>query len=89
MTDSLDIPEFLLIPQEQRNAYWKQHPPKPMPKFGRQLTETEILYNESIEADKARKRAADEVRFAELRARKAAEKAERDAIKQAIKGRKQ
>jgi hypothetical protein len=66
----LDIPEFLCIPQQQRNAYWKQHPPKPMPKFGRELSETEVRYQQSIEDDKARKRAADEVRFIEMRAKK-------------------
>ena len=38
---SLDIPACLLLTAEQPAADWKRQPPKPMPAFGRELSETE------------------------------------------------
>jgi hypothetical protein len=67
--DALAVPAFLRLSAEERTAAWGRNPPKPMPAFGRELTETERLYRASIERDRARKRAIDEARFAELRAR--------------------
>lgn len=32
-TDPLDIPSFLRIPQQQRNAEWVKNPPRPAPAF--------------------------------------------------------
>jgi hypothetical protein len=47
----LDIREFLTLSPAQRVAAWKRQPPKPMPAFGRELTETERLYRASIERE--------------------------------------
>jgi hypothetical protein len=44
----LDIRACLLLTAEQRCAGWKRQPPKPMPAFGRELSETERLYRASI-----------------------------------------
>jgi hypothetical protein len=80
----LSIPEFLKIPAEDRRRAWERHPPRPMPAFGRDVTETERAYRASIERERAARRAVDEVRFQAMRAKAAAEKAEREAIKQAV-----
>jgi len=32
--DDLSVPDFLKIPQEQRDAYWRDNPPKPLPVEG-------------------------------------------------------
>ena len=53
----LDIPEFLTLSPAQRVAAWKRQPPKPMPAFGHELSETEKLYLASIEREKAAKKA--------------------------------
>jgi len=82
---ALDIPEFLKISAAVRRLAWERTPPRAMPAFGRELTETEKLYRASIERERAAKRAADEVRFQQMRAKVAAVKAERLAIAKAIK----
>jgi hypothetical protein len=86
--DGLDIPEFLKISAERRKQAWLEfdaRPPlKPIPTFGREMSETERLYRASIEQEKAAKRATDEVRFQAMRAKAAAEKAERMAVKRAV-----
>jgi hypothetical protein len=51
------------------------------------MTKTERAYRASIERDKAAKRAADEVRFQVMRAKAAAEKAEREAVRHAVEQR--
>lgn len=66
------IPRFLRIPQTQRKAAWERNA-------------TQIAYQESITRDKAAQRAKDEVRWAELKARKAAEKAELALVAVAVK----
>jgi hypothetical protein len=58
------IPRFLRIPQAQRNAAWVRNPPKPMPEFY-ERNATQIAYYRSIEDDKAKQRAKDEVRWAD------------------------
>jgi len=80
----LDIPTFLQIPAADRRRAWDRNPARPMPAFGREMSETERLYRASVEREKAAKRAADEVRFHAMRAKAVAEKAEREAIKQAV-----
>lgn len=70
--DDLLVPEFLKISQEDRRRGWERQPPKSMPAFGRELTEIERLYRQSIEAERRAKRAADEVRFQAMRAKAAA-----------------
>jgi hypothetical protein len=79
-----DIPEFLIIPQAERNAAWLANPPKPMQHTPTQ-TETERLYYQSIAREKAAKRALDQQRFALLRERASAEAAERAAVQARIK----
>jgi len=85
--DDLDIPEFLRVTPERaaaRRQAWIDNPPKAMPAFaGHQSNETQRLYRESIERDKARKRELDRPRFEAMRAKAAAEKAELDAVKAA------
>lgn len=82
MSDSdLEIPDFLRIPASARAAGWRDHPPQPTQSFGREMSETERLYRESIEYDKAVKRELDRPRFAAMRARAAAEKAELEAVR--------
>src|SRR5262249_13483776 len=80
----LDIPDFLKISAENRRRAWAHVQSKSFPTFVRELTETERAYRASIEREKAAKRAADEIRFKTMRAKAAAEKAEREAIKQAV-----
>src|SRR5262245_38931062 len=84
--DGLDVPEFLKISAERRKQAWLEfdgrRPSTPTP--GRELTETERLYRASIERDKAAKRAADELRFQVMRAKAAADRAERQSIRQAV-----
>ena len=84
--DFPDIPAFLRIPQEERNAAWARNPPKPMPTGfgGRVMTDTEKLYRASIEREKAAKRALDEPRFEEMRLKEKKDKAERDAVATAV-----
>jgi|SRR5213595_3943805 hypothetical protein len=82
--DDLDIPAFLKLTAEQRRAAWARQPAKPIPAFSREITDTERAYRASIEAQKAERRAADELRFRAMRAKAAAEKAERHAVKQAV-----
>jgi hypothetical protein len=88
--DGLDIPEFLKISAERRQQAWiefdarRSSTPTPTPTPGREMTKTERLYRASIERDKAAKRAADEVRFQAMRAKAAAEKAERLAVRHAV-----
>ena len=82
--DGLDLPDFLKIPAADRRRAWDRHPPKPMPAFGRELSSTERAYRASIERERMAKRAADEVRFKAMRAKAAAEKAERDSVKRAV-----
>lgn len=88
MTDDYpDLPDFLRITQAERNAAWVANPPKPLPKGfgGRVRTETERLYYASIVRDKAKKRAEDEQRFRELRAKAAAEQAGLATVAAAVK----
>lgn len=80
------IPRFLRIPQAQRNAAWVRNPPRPMPEFY-ERNATQIAYRESIERDKAIQRAKDEVRWAMLKARRAAEQAELALVAVAVKRR--
>jgi hypothetical protein len=40
----LDIPACLLLSAEQRREGWKRQPPKPMPAFGWEPSETERRY---------------------------------------------
>lgn len=80
------IPRFLRIPQAQRNAAWVRNPPKPMPEFY-ERNATQIAYYQSIEDDKAKQRAKDEIRWAALKAKRAAEKAELAAVAAAVKQR--
>ena len=62
----LDIPACLLLTAEQRCAGWKRQPPKPMPAFGRELTETERLYlHQSSEKAAKKSRRAGEARAVE------------------------
>jgi hypothetical protein len=90
MTDRANIddgiPAFLKLSPEQRAAAWLRNPPREAPALG-QMTETERAYRASLEAEKAAKRAADAIRFKVLRAKAAAQKAERQAIKQSVKQR--
>lgn len=83
--DGLDVPDFLKLTAADRRRAWDRHPPKPMPAFGREMTSTEVAYCASIERDKAARRALDEIRFQTLRAKASAEKAERQAVEQAIR----
>jgi hypothetical protein len=82
--DGLDVPDFLKLSAADRRRAWERHPSKPTPALGREVTSTEVAYRASIEREKAAKRAADEVRFQAMRAKAAAEKSEREAIKQAV-----
>ena len=82
--DDLDVPTFLKISAADRRRAWERQPSKPMPAFGRELSETERAYRASIERERAAKRAADEIRFEAMRAKAAAEKAEHQAVEQAI-----
>ena len=88
MTDDLAIPEFLRLSKEARAEAWIRKPPRPMPSFGREMTETERAYRASIEHDKARQRAINEQRWAELRERQQEEKAARAQVALAVKRRK-
>src|SRR5262245_17736439 len=89
--DGLDSPEFLKISAGQRRQAWiefdQRRSSTPTPTPGHNLTETERAYRASIEHDRAVKRAADEVRFRAMRARTAAAKAERAAVRLAVKQR--
>ena len=87
MNDDLDIPEFLRLTKQQRAEAWIRQPPRPMPSFGRELSETERAYRASIEHDKARARVIAEQRWAELRERQQEEKAARDRVALAVKRR--
>jgi hypothetical protein len=80
-------PACCKLTPEQRKAAWERNPPKPMPHFGYERNATQIAYAESIAADKRKQRAKDELRWAELKARKAAEKAELAEVKLAVKRR--
>ena len=86
--DGLDIPEFLKISAERRKQAWLEsdarRPSKPIPPFDREMREVERAYRASIERDKAAKRAADKVRFGAMRAKAAADKTERMAVKRAV-----
>jgi hypothetical protein len=86
MSDDMDIPAFLRIPQEVRKAAWERNPPKAAQSFsGRELTETEKAYRASKEYDKALRRERDRPRFEAMRAKAAAAKAELDAVKHAVR----
>jgi phage terminase Nu1 subunit (DNA packaging protein) len=85
--DGLSVPDFLRISAEDRRRAWERSPPRSTPALERKRTATEIAYYASIAAEMAAKRAADAIRFKVLRARAAAEKAERQAIKQSVKQR--
>jgi hypothetical protein len=87
LADSLAIPSSCILPQDVRKAAWKHCPPKPMPDVGYQRSATQIAYYQSIEDDKARQRAKDEVRWAALKARRQAEKDELAAVATAVKRR--
>jgi hypothetical protein len=87
ITDALAIPRFLRISQADRAKAWEKSPPKPIPNFGREVTETERLYRASIEHDRALRRAINEQRWAELKIKREVEKAERALIVVAIKRR--
>jgi len=86
--DGLNVPEFLKISAGRRKQAWLEfdarHPSKPVPTFGREMSETERPYRASIEREKAARRAVDEVRFQVMRAKAATEKAEREAVRQAV-----
>src|SRR5262245_13384307 len=82
--DGLSIPAFLRISAARRRAAWARFPSRPTPALGRERTATESAYYASIKAEKAAKRTADEIRFKAMRAKAAAEKAERQAVKQAV-----
>src|SRR5262245_65261623 len=82
--NGLDVPTFLKISAADRRRAWERHPSKPTPALGREMTETERAYRASIERERAAKRAADEVRFQAMRAKAATEKAEREAVRQAV-----
>jgi hypothetical protein len=47
----------LPLTAEQRREGWKRQPSKPMPAFGRELSETERLYRAPIEREKVAKKA--------------------------------
>ena len=85
--DDLDIPDFLRVTPADaaaRKLAWERNPPKPMPMFaGHQPTETEKAYRASIERDRLARIERDRPRFAAMRAKAAAEKAELDAVKAA------
>jgi len=85
--DGLSIPNFFKLTAADRRPAWERNPSRPLPAFGREMTATERAYRASIELDKAVKRARDEVRFRQLRAKAAAEKAERAAVQLAVKQR--
>src|SRR5262249_17826867 len=89
--DGLDIPEFLKISTGRRKQAWREFDARrsstPAPTPGRELTETERAYRASIARERVAKRAADEIRFQTMRAKAAAEKAERQAVKQAVRRR--
>ena len=87
LTDDLEIPTFLRLTAQQRKQAWLDHPPTTCARnsTGIKLTETERLYRASIERDKALKRELDQQRWAELKARKLADKAERDGVKRAVR----
>jgi len=85
--DGLSIPNFFKLTAADRRLAWERNPSRPLPAFGREMTATERAYRASIELDKAVKRARDEVRFRQLRAKAAAEKAERAAVQLAVKQR--
>jgi hypothetical protein len=87
ITDALAIPKFLRISQADRAKAWEKNPPRPIPNFGREVTETERLYHASIAHDRARQRAIDEQRWAELKAKREADKAERALVVLAVKRR--
>ncbi len=63
-----------------------RNPPKPMPEFY-ERNATQIAYYQSIEDDKAKQRAKDEIRWAALKAKRATEKAELAAVAAAVKQR--
>jgi hypothetical protein len=89
--DSLDIPAFLKISAQRRKQAWREFDARrsstPAPAPGREMRETERAYRASIERDRAAKRAADEIRFRQLRAKTAADKAARAAVQLAVKQR--
>jgi len=86
--DGLDIPDLLKISAERRKQAWREfdarHRSETPPVFGREMREVERAYRASIERDQAAKRASDEIRFKAMRAKAAAEKAERRTVKQAV-----
>ena len=81
------VPRFLRLTQEERRLAWERNPPKPMPQFGFERTETQVAYAEFIAEDKRKQRAKDEVRWAALKAKRAAEKEEIALVAVAVKRR--
>lgn len=79
-------PACCKLTQAERKAAWERNPPKPMPEFY-ERNATQLAYAESIAADKRKQRAKDEVRWAELKKRKAAEKDELALVAIAVKRR--
>ena len=79
-------PACCKISQAERRAAWVRNPPKPMPEFY-ERNATQIAYYQSIEDDKAKQRLKDEARWAILKAKRAAEKAELAEVAAAVKQR--
>ena len=79
-------PACCKLTQAERKAAWERNPPKPMPEFY-ERNATQMAYAESIAADKRKQRAKDEVRWAALKAKRAAEKAELALVAVAVKRR--
>lgn len=90
--DGLDVPAFLILSAAQRREGWERNPPKPMPMFGRVLTETERQYRASKDRDEAfrksttayveRKRAFLESKESEREAEKAVKEAAAKAARE-------
>ena len=84
--DPLAIPAFLKIPKAQRAQAWVRNQPRVMVHAEAwQRSETRRLYDLSIEHDKAVARARNEQRWTALREKAAADKAEREAVKRAVR----
>lgn len=79
-----DLPACLRIPQAKRNQNWVEHPPQPLPK-SIERTETERAYWQSVRDDEALRRAINEQRWRELKAKKDAEKAELESVAAAVR----
>lgn len=78
----LRIPDFLRIPQEERRKWWKEHPPRPMPKLGKADkgkqpvtagdAHDEAVRRELLAADNAKRKQATKERLAKLKESKMA-----------------